>query len=291
MAPNRDPGIVRLALPKGRMFDQVVELLKDAGIKISQSARGYRPNISLENFTAKILKPRNVISMLNAEARDIGFAGADWIEESNTQLVSVLDTGLNPVRLVVAAPRQILVDGQLPDRPLIVASEYPNLAERWIKQKGIDARVLTTFGATEVFPPEDADCILDNTSTGSTLRANGLEIIDQVLTSSTWLFASPAAMENPSIRPLIDNFSMLLQSVLEARSRVMLDLNVESENLKTVVACLPSMREPTISQLNDDGWVAVRSAVPRNKLAEMIPQLKSAGACDIVTSAAEQIIP
>lgn len=283
--------MVRMALPKGRMFDQVVDLLKGAGISIRQSERGYRPNISLPSFTAKILKPRNVITMLGAGARDIGFAGADWIRETGTELHELLDTGLNPVRLIVAAPHQILENGQLPDRPLVIASEYPRLAAHWIKEKNLQAEVLQTFGATEVFPPEDADCIVDNTATGSTLRANGLAIIDEIMTSSTRLYASKHAMEDDLIRPQIDDFVMLLQAVLQARGRVMMDLNVSQENLQTVIECLPSMRTPTISPLNDTGWVAVRSAIPRKQLAEVIPKLKSAGACDIVTTAAEQLIP
>ena len=198
MSPQIEEGTIRLALPKGRMYDQVVELLKGAGITIRQSERGYRPIISLSGFSAKILKPRNVISMLNAGARDLGFAGLDWIEETNSDLVELLDTELNPVRLVVAAPHQVLQDGKLPNRKLVVATEYPNLAQRWIDSRGLDAEVLQTFGATEVFPPEDADCILDNTATGSTLRANGLAIIDELLTSSTRLYASKSAVENPA---------------------------------------------------------------------------------------------
>jgi ATP phosphoribosyltransferase len=290
MSPQIDPSNVRLALPKGRMFDQVVGLLKDAGISISQSARGYRPNISLPNFTAKILKPRNVISMLMAGARDVGFAGADWIVETNSDLVELLDTKMNPVRLVVAAPTQILENGKLPNRPIVVASEYPNLAAKWIEDNKLDAKVLTTFGATEVFPPEDADCIIDNTATGSTLRANGLQIIDEVLKSSTRLYASREAMENAAIKTELEKLVMFMSSVLEARSRVMMDLNVPQENLQAIIDCLPSMREPTVSPLSNSGWLAVRSALPREQLTEVIPKLRAAGACDIVTTAAEQII-
>ena len=290
MSPTSVSGTVRVALAKGRMYDEVVSLLKGAGIRITQSERGYRPNISLPNFSAKILKPRNVISMLQANARDIGFAGDDWIEETNADLVPILKTGLNPVRLVVAAPTQLLVDGKLPSRPLVIATEYPNLAKRWIEKNNIDASVLTTYGATEVFPPEDADCIIDNTSTGSTLRANGLEIVDEIMQSATGLYASKSAAEDPILRPMIDDFAMLLDSVLVARSRVMMDLNVKRENLENVIELLPSMRRPTVSPLSDTDWVAVRAAVPRKELAAMIPKLKTAGACDIVTSPAQQII-
>ena len=291
MSPSHDSETVRLALPKGRMFDQVMGLLKSAGITIRQSERGYRPVLSLPNFNTKILKPRNVISMLDADARDIGFAGADWIEEMGIELHELLDTGMNPVRLIVAAPHQILEDGKLPNRHLVIASEYPTMAAKWIKEKGLDAEVLQTFGATEVFPPEDADCIIDNTATGSTLRANGLQIIDDIMTSSTRLYASRSAMENEKIRKQVEDFAMLLNAVLQARGRVMMDLNVAQDNLKSVLELLPSMRTPTVSPLSDTGWVAVRSAILRKDLAHIIPQLKTAGACDIVTTSAEQLIP
>ncbi len=291
MTLQREPGQIRLALPKGRMFDQIVELLKGAGISIRQSSRGYRPTISLANYSAKILKPRNVISMLDAGARDLGFAGADWIRETGADLVELMDTELNPVRLVVAAPSEILSNGQLPNRPLVVATEYPQLAHQWIRDNQLNATVLQTFGATEVFPPEDADCIIDNTATGSTLRANGLEIVDEIMTSSTRLYASREAIADPVRKKMIDDFMMLIQSVLRARSRVMMDLNVPQESLDAVLKALPSMRSPTVSPLKNSDWVAVRSAVPRADLAVLIPQLESEGARDIVITAAEQLIP
>lgn len=290
MSPTRDHEKIRIALPKGRMFDEIVALLKGAGITIQNSARGYRPTISLSNYDAKILKPRNVISMLVAGARDVGFAGADWLDEMGVELPEVIDTGLNPVRLVVAAPHQILTDGKLPDRHLVIASEYPNMAQRWIESKGIDAEVLTTYGATEVFPPEDADLIIDNTATGSTLRANGLQIIDEIMRSSTRLYASKEAAADPEVKKQLDDLGLLLEAVLRARGRVMMDLNVAADDLEGVLAVLPTMRQPTVSSLSDEGWYSVRSAVPRKELAEAIPKLKAAGAHDIVTTSAEQLI-
>ena len=291
MSPSRNSEIVRLALPKGRMFDEIVSLFKDAGITIRNSERGYRPTISLPNYNTKILKPRNVITMLLANARDVGFAGADWLDEMGVELPELLDTGMNPVRLVVAAPHELLENGELPKRPLVIASEYPQMAKRWIKAKGIDAEVLQTYGATEVFPPEDADLIIDNTSTGSTLRANGLQIIDEIMTSSTRLYASAEAMADPYRKKELENLTMLMEAVLRARSRVMMDLNVAKENLDAVLAALPSLHGPTVSPLSDGGWFAVRSAVPKKELATVVPNLKAAGACDIVTTAAEQLIP
>ena len=290
MPDQRDQNKLRIALPKGRMYDEIVSLLKGAGISLRNSERGYRPRLSLPNSDAKILKPRNVISMLVANARDFGFAGADWIAEMGVELHEVLDTQLNPVSLVVAAPHEVLIDGALPKRHLVIASEYPTTAAKWIKDNNLDAEVLTTYGATEVFPPEDADLIIDNTATGSTLRANGLVIIDEIMKSSTRLYASFEAMKNADKKQQIEDFAMLIEAVLEARKRVMMDLNVSKENLDAVLKCLPSMRQPTVSPLSDTGWYAVRSAVPRKALAEIIPQLKTCGACDIVTTSAEQLM-
>ena len=141
-----------------------------------------------------------------------------------------------------------------------------------------------------MFPPEDADCIIDNTATGSTLRANGLQIIDDVMSSSTRLYASKEAVADPERKKVIDDFVLLIDAVLQARSRVMMDLNVQQKDLDAVLAALPSLRTPTVSPLSNSDWVAVRSAIPRNELAAVIPRLKAAGASDIVTTTVEQLI-
>ena len=229
--------------------------------------------------------------MLKVGARDMGLAGEDWIQETGTELVELLDTGMNPVRLVVAAPTEILENGKLPNRKIVIATEYPTLAKQWVGKNGIDAEILQTFGATEVFPPEDADCIIDNTATGSTLRANGLQIIDDVMTSSTRLYASKEAVADPDRKKVINDFVLLIDAVLQARSRVMLDLNVQQADLDAVLGVLPSLRTPTVSPLSDTNWFAIRSAIPRKELACIIPQLKAAGASDIVTTTVEQLIP
>jgi ATP phosphoribosyltransferase len=273
------------------MFEEIVRLLNDSGIRVTQSDRDYRPNISISGFSAKILKARNVVGMLAAGARDVGFAGEDWVKEMDVDLVELIDTRLNPVRLVAAAPSEILENGQLPNRHLVVATEYTNLAKNWINNAGIDAKVLTTFGATEVFPPEDADCIIDNTASGSTLGANNLTIVDELMTSSTRLYANPRSLDQTRIRDRVDTMVMLIESVLAARQRLMVDLNVPKDQLETVIDILPCMREPTISPLHDNEWFAVRVAVRRDELVELIPVLKANGAADIVTSAPDQIIP
>jgi ATP phosphoribosyltransferase len=281
---------VKFALPKGRMQDEVMRLLRDAGIRISSSGRDYRPSIALDGFEVKVLKPRAIVEMLDAGARDLGFAGADWVAESGAELVELLDTGLNPVRLIAAAPASILERGQLPRRSLVVASEYEELTKSWISSKGLDATLLKSYGATEVLPPEDADCIVDNTASGATLTANNLVIVDEIMRSSTRLYASKAAMDDAGKRPAIERLVMVVGAVLEARTRVMVEVNVPAEALDAVIEALPCMREPTVASLRSSHGFAVKAAVPRADLPSVIPAIKAAGGTDIVVSRPEQIV-
>ena len=290
MTPYEDPDALRLAVPKGRMYDGVVTLLAEAGINVTQTARSYRPFITLEHCEVKILKPQNIVEMLHEGSRDLGFAGADWVAELDGDLVEVLDTELDPVRVVAAAPADMLVDGKLPDQSMVVASEYERLTRGWIADQGLDAHFVRSYGATEVFPPEDADLIVDNTATGSTLEANDLEIVDVLMRSSTRLYASPRAFDDPARRVRIDDLTLLVQSVLEARRRVMVEVNIAEDRLPALLEVLPCMRRPTVSQLAGGDGFAVKAAVPRAELPSVIPRIKAAGGTDIVVTRLAQIV-
>ena len=285
------PPFIKLALPKGRMEKGVLDLLAGAGVQLTASSRQYRPLLSLTEFETKILKPQNIVEMLHLGSCDIGFAGADWVAELKADLVELLDTSLDPVRLVAAAPESLLEDGRLPNRALVVATEYPNLTEQWILRHEISARVVRSYGATEVFPPEDADCIVDNSASGLTLKANQLVIVDQLMTSSTRLYANPKTLECHEKREGIERLVLILESVLEARKRVMLEVNVGAAQLESVISILPCMRTPTIAPLYKDNAYAVRAAVPRSSLPNLIPAIKASGGTDIVVSSLSQITP
>jgi ATP phosphoribosyltransferase len=273
------------------MQSGVFALLADAGITVSTSARGYRPSLGgLDDVDVKILKPQNVVTMLHAGTRDVGFAGADWVAELGADLVEVVDTGLDNVRIVAAAPEAMLVDGALPAQHLVVASEMERLTRAWIEREGLDAEFVRTYGATEVFPPEDADCIVDITQTGSTLRANGLAIVADLMRSSTRLYASRRAMDDPDKRAWIDAFALVVRSVLDARSRVMLEVNVSADALDAIIEVLPCMKTPTVSQLHGASGYAVKAAVPRSALPTLIPALRARGGTDIVVSPVSQIV-
>ena len=288
--------VLNLALPKGRMQQGVIDLLAGAGIDVSVPSRGYRPEVSVPWLACKMLKPQAIVEMLDAGRRDVGFAGADWVAEFGANVVEVLDTQLDPVRLVVAAPRDLVRRGGevgLPRRPLLVASEYQRLSDRWIRARGADDRFIRSYGATEVLPPDDADVVIDITATGSTLQANGLEIIETLMTSSTRLYASREAMDDPARRSHVETLSLLVGSVLNARQRVMLELNVSTENLQAVAAALPCMREPTVSRLlgpNGESGFAVKAAVRRDSLPKLIPLLKARGGSDLVISPISQVV-
>lgn len=282
---------LRLALPKGRMEQSVLTLLSDAGVSIRPSARGYRPDVSLPDTEAKTLKPQNIVEMLSVGSRDVGFAGADWVAELEANVVELLDTCLDPVQVVAAAPAGLLERGRLPARTLVVASEYERLAQRWIAQRGLAAEFVRSYGATEVFPPEDADVIVDNTATGATLEANGLAVVDELMRSSTRLYASPVALADSARRRRIEDLVLVLNSVLVARRRVMLEVNASADCLDAVVRVLPAMRQATVAPLFGNGGYAVKAAVPRESLPFIIPAVKAAGGTDVVVSTLTQIVP
>jgi ATP phosphoribosyltransferase len=286
-----------LLLPKGRLQEKVLELLKSTGLSFSFGGRSYRPVSSDPEISAKILKPQNIASLVALGRHDIGFVGHDWIRElgldgPESDLVEVLDLGFNPVRIVAAAPDHLVKNGQLNiTSRIVVASEYEVLAREYLEQKGLDAKLVKTFGATEALPPEDADLIIDNTSTGATLASNRLVIIDELLRSTTRLVAHRGIMEDPAKRAKLDRMLMLIKSVLAARSRVMVEMNVDTSGLEALLAELPAMKAPTICPLSHDEGYAVKVVAPSADVPTLLPNLKAAGARDILVYKLEQILP
>jgi ATP phosphoribosyltransferase len=296
--------VLELGLPKGRMQAEVLKLMADAGLPVKADERGYRPVVGhagtgdsgagasrAPRFDAKFLKPQNIVEMIDLGSRDLGFAGADWTRELASGAIELLDTGLDPVRIVVAAPVALVEEGKLARRPgLRVASEYEALARAWIARNAPDAVFVRSYGATEVFPPEDADVIVDNCATGSTLKANGLVVVDEIMRSSTRLYASRQAMADPAKREAAESTALLIGSVLEARKRVMIEVNVPADRLAEVTEILPVLKAPTVSPLKG-GDFAVRVAAPKASLAGLIPEIKRRGGSGIVVSEISQLVP
>ncbi len=287
---DSDEPVIRVGLPKGHIQENVLELLRDANIEIDRHHRNYRPSFSMTGFEAKILKPQSVAKMVAAGSRDVGFTGADWVEELEADVVEVLDTELDPVRLVAAAPADMVQDGDGLPENLVVATEYERLTERWLANTGRSGTVIQSYGATEVFPPEDADVIVDVSQTGRTLAANDLVVVDELITSSTRLYANPDAWNDPVKRDEIDRFALLLQSVLDGRRRVMLEVNVDANQLEDVIEAVPAMRKPTVAPLHNEDGYAVKAAVPKDDVTSLVPDIKRAGGTDIVVTDLAQIV-
>lgn len=280
-----------LALPKGRIMEQTLELLADAGLSVQSNGRSYRPRVSDPTVEAKYLKPQNIPKLVELGAHDCGFTGYDWLVETGADVVEILDTGLDPVMLVAAAPEGLGSRLGALGRPVVVASEFETLTRRFMTERGWPFVFIRTYGATEVFPPEDADLVLDLTATGTTLRENRLEIVAEVLASSTRFVASTRALDTPSKRGRVEALGMMLQAVLNARARVLVEVNVLADRLDAVVAVLPAMKSPTIQPLFGGQGYAVKAAVPRALLPRVLVDLRSAGATDLIAYALEQVIP
>ena len=292
---SASPDKLRVLIPKGRIFDNVSRLFAEAGFPVTLAERTYRPAMGADWLDAKIMKPQNVGELLELGSHDAGFTGIDWIRESGADVAEIMDLGFDRVRIVAAVPwaaeRGAVDLERLRAKKLVVATEYVNLAEQWLTASGFRYRILRTYGATEVFPPDDADMIIDNTASGQTLRDNGLAIIDTLLESSTRFAASRAAMADTAKRRRIEELAMLFRAVLDGRERVMLEMNIPRDRFDAVAAGLPAMRSPTVAPLYGDEGFAVKIAVKKHEVPDIIPRLKKLGALDIVEYDLRKVVP
>ena len=282
---------VKLVLPTGRMNQEVVRLLAEAGLELAGGGNNYRPRASDPRFEIKLLKAANIPKLVEYGAHDMGFSGWDWVQETEADVETILDTELLPVRIVAAAPIGVDPLRTVRDRPLVVASEYERLTASFMNSKNVKWTYVRTYGSTEVFPPEDADLVVDNTATGSTLAANRLEIIDELLRSTTLFIVNRRSLENPFLRERVEDLRLLIQSVLDARKRVLLEMNVEQPHLDAVAGLLPAMKAPTIQPLQNGRSFAVKAAVPRKGVADLILALRKAGATDILQTQIVRVVP
>lgn len=287
--------VLKLVIPKGRLQERSVALLRAIGIDLMFSTRSYRPLCSDPRFEVKLLKPQNISPLLALGRHDVGFSGFDWVLENgldeDPRLVELLDLGCNPVRLVAAVPDELIEGDRWQRMRLVVASEYVRIAERYIADRSLNAVLLKSYGATEALPPEDADLIIDNTSTGATLTANRLTIVDEILQSTTRFLASREALANPWKREKLTQLKMLMQSTLNAEHKVLLEMNVLKADLEALVSDLPCMRSPTVAPLYGEEGYAVKIAVPAREVSRLIPQLVARGARDLLEYRLEKLVP
>ena len=278
---------LKILLAKGRIYESVYELLNDVGISIHLPERTYFPSTNQDDLAFQVVKPQITSILLAQNKADLGFSGKDWVFENEVQdnVVEIMDLGFDPVKIVAAIPDSKDFD-KLLSEPLTIATEYQTLSKKWLSDKKIDGTVFRTWGTSEGFVQDNEDALaqilIDNTSTGSSLKANRLKIVDTLMESSTRMYASKAAWENPEKKQKILELKMLFEAVLAARSRVMLEMNVSKANFENLINGIPSMKSPTVSPLFGDNGYAVKIAVKKSEIPNLLPKLQALGATDIL---------
>ena len=289
--------VLRIVLPKGSLEKATFELFEAADLTIRRSSSvDYKATIDDPRIVdVRILRPQEIPQYVAEGLFDIGITGRDWVEETQSDVESLGElkyskATTDPVKVVVAvagdSPAQTVAD--LP-HGVRVSSEYPSLTERYFSQRGIKADVRLSYGASEAKIPDIADCIVDITETGRALRAAGLRVIDTMLVSYTEMIANKDSYADPAKRHAMGQLMTLLLGTLDARGKVLVKLNVGSDDLQKVLAVLPSAKSPTISELAGGGF-AVESVVEKRTINTLIPALKDAGASDLLEMPISKIV-
>ena len=278
-------------LPKGSLEKATLELFEAADLRVERSSTvDYKASIDDPRIAeVRILRPQEIPMYVAEGMFDLGITGRDWVEETASDVLTLGELRYSkatarPIRMVVAVPQDSPIE-RVEDLPqgLRVSTEYTGLTRRFFEKLGIDADIRLSYGATEAKVPDIVDCIVEITETGRALRAAGLKIIGEVLTSYTELIANPKAAADPAKRHAMEQIQTLLDGVMEARGKVLVKLNVGESDLAAVIEILPSMKSPTVSKLfGEGGGYAVETVVAKSTINTLIPDLKDAGASDII---------
>jgi ATP phosphoribosyltransferase len=287
---------VKIALPKGSLQESTYALFARAGWKISASSRSYFPRIDDPELSGVLIRAQEIARYVQDGVMDCGLTGRDWVAENDADVVEVAalvyaKQEARPVRWVVAVPNDSDMQTVQDLQGKRIATELVNTTKRFLEEHGVEAHVEFSWGATEAKVPSLVDAIVDVTETGSSLKANNLRIMTTVIESVTVLIANKAAWADPAKRRKIEQIALLLKGALAADGKVGLKMNVPEGNVQRVVSLLPAMKGPTISKLADGEWVAVETVLEEKTVREIIPQLKAAGAQDIIEYPLNKIIP
>jgi len=291
--------MLKLVVPKGSLERATFELFEAADLKIVRASdREYRGRIDDPRvISVAVLRPQEIPTYVEDGFFDLGVTGEDWIAETGANVVKITALEYSkrtdlPVKLVLAVPRDSGITTPEQIRPdARISTEFPNITKAYFEKLGIPVHIFLSYGATEAKVPEIVDAIVDLTETGSTLRRNGMEIVDVLLESRTQLIANPTAHEDSEKRRAMEELMILLRGAVDARGKVLVKLNVRAEDLQQVIDLLPAMRAPTVSQLSEAGYVAVETIVPKSQINTLIPQLKGVGASDIIELPVTKIVP
>lgn len=287
--------ILKIALPKGSLQEATFGLFKKAGWDFRVSSRSYHPSCDDSEIEATLLRAQEIARYVEAGVLDVGITGYDNVRECDADVHEVCELHYSkattkPYRWVLAAPKDSGIKGPKDLEGKRVATELVNVTKRYFAENEVNCHVEFSWGATEVKVPELVDAIVEGTETGSTLKAHGLEILDTLLVSTTRLIANKDAWNDKWKRRKIENIAMLLDAALTADGLVGLKMNIPREKLDAILTALPSLKNPTISPLADEGWVAAEIIVEEHAVRELIPSLKRAGASGIVEYPLNKVI-
>jgi ATP phosphoribosyltransferase len=290
--------MITIALPKGSLEAQTLQLFREADLEVKRTARDYNPRIDDQRIgKVKILRPQEIPTYVERGYFDVGISGLDWVRETESDVVEVANlsyskTGEGNVRIVVAVhhdePLETVAQIRNDSR---VTTEYPNLTKKFFETLGIPVQLFHSYGASEAKVPDLMDVVVDLTETGTTLRQNGLKIIGQIMESYTVIIANKASWEDPLKRREIEEITTLLFGVIEARHKVLLTMNVPARSMERIVAALPAMKKPTVSRLHGIDYYSIQTVVPKSAVNRLIPQLKACGAEDILEIPIAKIVP
>jgi ATP phosphoribosyltransferase len=287
---------LKLGIPAGSLQEATAELFRRAGYKITFSSRSYYPTIDDNEIDCLLIRAQEMARYVQDGVLDAGLTGYDWVMETGADVHQVCElvfskVSRRPVRWVLAVPDDSPIQSVSDLEGKRIATEAVGLTTQYLKRHGVTARVEFSWGATEVKPPKLVDAIVEVTETGSSLRANNLRIVDQVIESTPRFIANRQAYQNDSWkRQKIDDIALMLAGAMAAEGKVGLMMNVPREKLAKVLSLLPALQKPTISTLSDEKWVDVNTIVDESLVRQILPRLKSAGACGIVEYPLNKII-
>jgi len=287
--------LLQLGIPAGSLQEATAELFRRAGYKITTSSRSYYPAIDDDQIQCLLIRAQEMARYVQQGALDAGLTGHDWIVENAADVQEVAElvfskVSRRPVRWVLCVPENSPIRTVQDLQGKRIATEAVGLTTRYLQQHGVTAQVEFSWGATEVKPPDLADAIVEVTETGSSLRANNLRIIAEVLQSTTRFIANHASYADPWKKQKIDDIALMLRGAMAAEGKVGLMMNVARDRLRQVLALLPALQQPTISSLADEQWVDVNTIVDESVVRQIIPRLKSAGARGIVEYPLNKVI-
>jgi ATP phosphoribosyltransferase len=290
--------MITIALPKGSLESQTLQLFREADLEVKRTDRDYNPRIDDQRIgKVKILRPQEIPTYVERGYFDVGISGLDWVRETGSDVVEVANlsyskTGEGNVRIVVAVhhdePIETVAQIRQDSR---VTTEYPELTKKFFSSLGIPVQLFHSFGASEAKVPDLMDVVVDLTETGLTLRRNGLKIIGEIMESYTVIIANRASWEDPQKRREIEEITTLLIGVIEARHKVLLTMNVPAQSMERIVAALPAMKKPTVSRLHGIDFYSIQTVVPKRAVNDLIPRLKACGAEDILEIPISKIVP